>query len=165
VIDSQLRTPATAKLLPVNAVPGTPVSTRRPARAMHADATRVIIATTASAARDREQALIAAGAEVWRLPDHPRGVDLPALAGKLGESSITSVLVEGGGEVHASLLEAGLADTLVIYLAPKIVGGPAKSWVGGAGLAAIADAHGFVFDAPTQLGDDLRIIAARRPPR
>ncbi|MDB4961400.1 MAG: riboflavin biosynthesis protein RibD [Myxococcales bacterium] len=148
VIDSQLRTPVTSKLLP--------------AKATHADPTRVIIATTAGAALDREHALTAAGAEVWRMPGHPRGVDLAALARKLGDASITSVLVEGGGEVHASLLETALADELVIYIAPKIVGGPAKSWVGGAGLAAISDAHGFNFDAPTQLGDDLRIIAARR---
>jgi diaminohydroxyphosphoribosylaminopyrimidine deaminase/5-amino-6-(5-phosphoribosylamino)uracil reductase len=178
VVDSQLRTPVTAKLLPAHAgrraAPPAAGAKRRAGKAAaktgraartQASATgdtRVIIATRSDASRDREHALQAAGAEVWRLSSHARGVDLGALARKLGEQSITSVLVEGGGEVHASLLEAQLADELVIYIAPKIVGGPAKSWVGGAGLAAIAEAHGFVFGAPAQLGDDLRIVAIRR---
>ena len=51
------------------------------------------------------------------------------------------MLVEGGGEVHAYLLEQRLADELVLYIAPKVVGGPAKSWVGGKGLASIAAAR------------------------
>jgi riboflavin biosynthesis pyrimidine reductase len=58
------------------------------------------------------------------------------------------------------MLERGLADELVIYVAPKIVGGPAKSWVGGKGLASLTGAHKFVFDGdPVNLAGDLRITA------
>ena len=74
------------------------------------------------------------------------------------------MLVEGGGEVHASLPRAGLADELVLYVAPKIVGGPATSWVGGKGVAKLESAHGLVFsDEVEQLGSDLKITAVRRP--
>ena len=75
-----------------------------------------------------------------------------------------SVLVEGGGELHAYLLERRLADELVLYIAPKIVGGPAKSWVGGTGLASLAAAPRFVFDdEPLDLGGDLRLTARPAP--
>jgi riboflavin biosynthesis pyrimidine reductase len=50
----------------------------------------------------------------------------------------------------------------VLYLAPKVVGGPAPSWVGGDGIAKLAEAHGFRFaGAPVQVGNDLRITAVR----
>lgn len=155
VLDGELRTPPTAKLLDVVAS----APRRRPAALT--EIPRVIIVTGTHAPAEREAALIARGADVWVVPDDSRGqLDVTALARMLGESGITSVLVEGGGEVHASMLEHQLADQLVLYVAPKIVGGPAKSWVGGAGLAAIAHAHAFVFDAGVlQLGDDLRFTA------
>jgi diaminohydroxyphosphoribosylaminopyrimidine deaminase/5-amino-6-(5-phosphoribosylamino)uracil reductase len=86
--------------------------------------------------------------------------DLPEIARRLGREGITSVLVEGGGQVHAALLAAKLADLLVLYLAPKIVGGPAPSWVGGAGVGAMAEAYGFRIDEQVAfLGGDLRITA------
>ncbi|MDQ3297420.1 MAG: dihydrofolate reductase family protein, partial [Myxococcota bacterium] len=115
----------------------------------------------------RERALVATGAEVWRCAKHRNGrIDVQALATRLGDANIQSVLVEGGGEVHAYLLEKRLADELVIYIAPKIVGGPAKSWVGGKGLASIAAAHRYVFDgAPVNLDGDLRITAVRAADR
>jgi hypothetical protein len=109
--------------------------------------------------------LVARGAEVWRVPTHRSGrLDLLALARRLGEATITSVLVEGGGEVHASLLAHRLADELVLYVAPKVVGGPAPSWDGGAGLASMQAALPFVFDeAVAWLGGDLRLTAVPRP--
>ena len=74
------------------------------------------------------------------------------------------MLVEGGGEIHAYLLARRLADELVIYIAPKVVGGPAKSWVGGKGLASLTSAHKFVFDGnPVDLGGDLRLTAVAVP--
>lgn len=147
VLDAQLRTPADAHLLPKRRGP------------------RTIIACHEDAPAARERALVARGAEVWRSRTHKNGrIDVGALGKRLAEASIQAVLVEGGGEVHAYLLEHQLADELVIYVAPKIVGGPAKSWVGGKGLASLGAAHRFVFDpATTQLGDDLRITAVRAP--
>jgi diaminohydroxyphosphoribosylaminopyrimidine deaminase/5-amino-6-(5-phosphoribosylamino)uracil reductase len=141
VIDSQLRTPADARLLPRGKPP------------------RTIIATTESAPEKAERALVRAGAEVWRL-DSTRGrVRLEALATRLGEEGVLSVLVEGGGEVHASFLAARLANELVLYVAPKVVGGKAPSWVGGAGLAKLASAYRFRFAGPPVLvGDDLRLV-------
>ena len=141
VLDAHLRTPVNARLLRGGA----------------------IIATTNAAPVAKERALIAAGAEILRFPTRARGhVPLELLARTLGDRGLTSVLVEGGGEVHASFLEARLADELVLYLAPKIVGGPAPSWVGGTGVGTLAAAHGLQFvDDPERLGPDLRLRAVR----
>ena len=142
VVDSTLRTPARSRLL--------------------ARGARVIIATTDAAPAKQERALVRKGAEVWRFPVRTGGVPLDHLARALGEQGITSVLVEGGGQLHAALLATGLADELVLYIAPRIVGGPAPSWVGGEGIASLAKAHGFRFDGPpVQFGEDLRITAVR----
>ena len=91
-----------------------------------------------------------------------KGVALDVLGKWLAQEGITSVLVEGGGEVHASFLAADLADELCIYVAPKVVGGPAPSWVGGAGVGEIALAHQFSFvDAVMLIDGDLRLRAVR----
>jgi diaminohydroxyphosphoribosylaminopyrimidine deaminase/5-amino-6-(5-phosphoribosylamino)uracil reductase len=126
---------------------------------------RTIIATTEGASAANERALVRAGAEVWRFAARANGqVPLDRLVRRLGDESITSVLVEGGGEVHASFLHYGYVDEVVLYIAPKIVGGPAKSWVGGKGVATLQSAHGLVFsDDVVQLGSDLKITAVRRP--
>jgi diaminohydroxyphosphoribosylaminopyrimidine deaminase / 5-amino-6-(5-phosphoribosylamino)uracil reductase len=123
------------------------------------------IACGANAPAKREAALVARGAEVWRFPTHRSGrIDLHPLTRQLGEAGFTSVLVEGGGELHAYMLARGLADQLIIYLAPKVIGGPARSWVGGAGLASLASAYRFIFDGePVDLGGDLRLTAVPAP--
>ncbi|HEY0190764.1 MAG TPA: bifunctional diaminohydroxyphosphoribosylaminopyrimidine deaminase/5-amino-6-(5-phosphoribosylamino)uracil reductase RibD [Kofleriaceae bacterium] len=147
VIDSALRTPPAARLL--------------------SSGPRTIIACGPGAPARREAALARRGAEIWRVGAAPDGrVDLAEVARKLAEAGLLAVLVEGGGQLHASLLAQGLADRLVIYVAPRLVGGPAPSWVGGDGLARLADAHAFDFEpGPTRLGDDLRLIAVRRSER
>lgn len=145
VLDSRLRTPPAAHLLPKRRGP------------------RTIIVCSGRAPAVAERALVAKGAEVWRMPTQQSGrIDLWRLATRLGDEHIMSVLVEGGGELHAELLRARYADELVIYVAPKVVGGPAKSWVGGAGLASLQAAYRFVFDDHVaKLGDDLRLTAHR----
>jgi diaminohydroxyphosphoribosylaminopyrimidine deaminase / 5-amino-6-(5-phosphoribosylamino)uracil reductase len=147
VVDTHLRTPPTAQLLPKKTGP------------------RTIIVAARAAPADREAALVARGAEVWRLESHRNGrIDLRRLGGMLADAGVASVLVEGGGELHAYMLQHRLADELVIYIAPMVVGGPARSWVGGKGLASLTSAHRFIFDGdPVYLDGDLRLTAVRAP--
>ena len=144
IVDSALRTPPTAKVLPKNG---------------GSDA-RTIIAATQAAADERVAPLVAAGAEVWWVATENKKVNLTSLAGALAANDLTSVLVEGGGELHAAMIRAGLADELRLYVAPSVIGGPAPSWVGGTGVAALADARGWRWDAaPERVGDDLVLRA------
>jgi diaminohydroxyphosphoribosylaminopyrimidine deaminase/5-amino-6-(5-phosphoribosylamino)uracil reductase len=67
--------------------------------------------------------------------------------------------VEGGGEVHASVLrEAGLADEACVFVAPKIVGGRgAKTPVEGEGLSTMAEALQLTDVRVERSGDDVVI--------
>ncbi len=115
-----------------------------------------IVVTTEDAPARRERALARAGAEIWRLPGEDGRVDLRALARQLVTRKLCSVLVEGGGDAHASFLDAGLCDRLVLYVAPMSFGGAAPAWLGGEGVARIAEARRFHWDGPPRrLGADL----------
>ena len=76
------------------------------------------------------------------LPKDKNGkVDLCALINELGERKIDSVLLEGGGTLNFSALQAGIVDRAVMFVAPKIVGGKnAKTPVEGEGVEIMSDA-------------------------
>jgi diaminohydroxyphosphoribosylaminopyrimidine deaminase/5-amino-6-(5-phosphoribosylamino)uracil reductase len=60
---------------------------------------------------------------------------------RLGSENITSLLVEGGGEVNASFLLGGLTQRVAFFYAPKILGGrDARKAVGGEGARSLAEA-------------------------
>ena len=62
------------------------------------------------------------------------------LAG-LQRYSLRTILIEGGGETIASAIESGCVDDLIIFIAPKIIGGSrAPGMVGGPGIARMRDA-------------------------
>lgn len=112
------------------------------------------IIATVSHDEERLKALADAGARTV-ITDGER-VNLIQLARELGRLKIDSVLAEGGAELHASLLEAGLVDELNIYIAPKIIGGRgAKPVVGGRGVELVRDAYMFSRPEVKVLGDDI----------
>lgn len=116
----------------------------------------VIIATTDSGAY-RKAELEAAGAEV--IVTSGSKVNLPELMTELGRRKIDSVLVEGGSELHASMLSAGLVNELHVYIAPKIIGGVnAKPVVGGTGAALVRDAYMFGMPQTETFGSDIKLI-------
>jgi diaminohydroxyphosphoribosylaminopyrimidine deaminase/5-amino-6-(5-phosphoribosylamino)uracil reductase len=63
------------------------------------------------------------GAQVILSTEGPDGIDLPSLMTRLGQKGITSVLIEGGSRVAASALSGGIVDKLLLFYAPKILGG------------------------------------------
>ena len=102
----------------------------------------VLLATTDAAPAERRETLARAGVEVLALSADDEGhVRLGALLEELGRRRMTNVLLEGGGELLASAFAAGLVDRLLVFIAPKIVGGrEAPSPVEGPGIARMADA-------------------------
>ena len=76
----------------------------------------------------------------------------------LAERDIDSVLVEGGGTVNASFLEAGLVDRVYAFLGPKLVGGAdSRSPVEGKGVAKMADAAELEDIEVERFDDDIMI--------
>jgi len=104
---------------------------------------------------------IPAGAAVLR---HPLdaitlvGADLAADLEDLQRRGIRSIFVEGGPTLASAFLAAGLADELLVYVAPAVIGGPLTA-IGDIGVATIAEAHRFHFTDLVRLGDDVLVIA------
>lgn len=122
VIDTMARTPLTANVVTDKQAP-------------------TIIAVSQAAPPERVAALQSQGVEVLMLERSPLGVNLRQLFTILGERRITSVFVEGGAAINASLLTANLIDKVYCFIAPKIIGGKAAPGpVGGTGAETIDQA-------------------------
>ena len=112
---------------------------------------------TTAAATGLESASPVPTSDTTRATFSPK-VDLAALMDELGARGIDSVLVEGGGTLHGALFEAGLVNHVVVYLAPKVVGGAdAKSPVEGAGVSLMADAFELGSPSVERFGADLKL--------
>ena len=119
---------------------------------------RVLVAV-AGVTPSRQWELEQAGAEVLPLPAEDGRVDLRALLEALGQRSVTSVLVEGGGTLTGSLFQHHLVDKVVAFFAPKIVGGrDAPTPVEGSGVREIGDALSLNRVTVERVGEDIMII-------
>ncbi|HEU4683393.1 MAG TPA: bifunctional diaminohydroxyphosphoribosylaminopyrimidine deaminase/5-amino-6-(5-phosphoribosylamino)uracil reductase RibD [Nitrospira sp.] len=123
VVDSRLRIPERARVL----------SQQRVAK--------TLLATTVSASSAKRRSLERRGIETVVLPAAEGRVSLPALMKELGRRGVTSVLLEGGGELNAAMLRAKLVDRVRFYIAPTLLGGTnAKGVIGGRCPARLAQA-------------------------
>jgi diaminohydroxyphosphoribosylaminopyrimidine deaminase/5-amino-6-(5-phosphoribosylamino)uracil reductase len=101
-----------------------------------------------------------AAVEVLALPDARGRVDLVALMRELGARGINELHVESGGKLNGALLEAGLIDEVVLYVAPCLIGDPARGVAEfPGGLARLADRVALSIRAVDRIGEDLRILA------
>ncbi len=71
---------------------------------------------------EKEKEFAAKGVEIWRLPLKKKRVDLKALIEKCYEKGISSLLVEGGAQIHGSFLEENLIDEVFYFIGPVIIG-------------------------------------------
>ncbi|MCS5716487.1 bifunctional diaminohydroxyphosphoribosylaminopyrimidine deaminase/5-amino-6-(5-phosphoribosylamino)uracil reductase RibD [Herbiconiux sp. CPCC 205716] len=103
-----------------------------------------------------------------RLHEHPLPLrrfeehDLDAVLAALYEDEVRSVFVEGGPTVASAFVAAGLADELVVYLAPTLIGGPVTA-LGELGVDGIGAQRRLTITGVDRLGDDLRIVARPAP--
>lgn len=133
VLDTDLRTPASAKLL------GTPGA--------------VLIACGAAPNAERRAALEEAGAEVVCFPQTEGGVDLGGVLLALRERECLSVMIEGGAHVLGAAFDMSLIDEVWTFVAPVIIGG-GQAAVAGEGPSRIADAYRLFDTHAEALGPD-----------
>ena len=115
VLDARARTPISARLV------------------SDAHAARTIVVVGRQAPERRVEALRRRVC-VWVAPVSAGRLALPWLLRRLGAAEVTSLLVEGGGEVHADFLRRGLVQGVAFFYAPKILGGrDARKAVAGPG--------------------------------
>ncbi|HEY1072401.1 bifunctional diaminohydroxyphosphoribosylaminopyrimidine deaminase/5-amino-6-(5-phosphoribosylamino)uracil reductase RibD [Brevundimonas sp.] len=126
VLDSRLHTPATARVASGN----------------------TLILTTAASHAVGKAEVVAVAAEDGR----------PAVAAvleALTARGVTSLLIEGGGRVAASFLQAGVVDAIEWFRAPILLGGEGRPCVASLALAKLADAPKFRRLGVEPVGDDL----------
>ena len=117
-----------------------------------------LVAVTEKAPLGKIEALKSAGAEALIVEEKEGRVCLNALMQELGRRDITSVLIEGGGEINAAALQAGIVDKLMFFIAPKLIGGKdAPGPIGGAGIARLAETFELRDAKISQIGADFLI--------
>ncbi|MGZ8650665.1 MAG: bifunctional diaminohydroxyphosphoribosylaminopyrimidine deaminase/5-amino-6-(5-phosphoribosylamino)uracil reductase RibD [Actinomycetota bacterium] len=119
------------------------------------------VATTSRAGRGTVEAWTATGADVVSFDrDETQGVSLPELLAHLGKRDVQGVLLEGGATLAWSFVRERLIDRVVLYLAPKLVGGAqAPGVLMGEGFAPIGGAAALRIVSVERVGDDLRVEA------
>jgi diaminohydroxyphosphoribosylaminopyrimidine deaminase/5-amino-6-(5-phosphoribosylamino)uracil reductase len=100
-------------------------------------------------------ALEKAGARTAKVAAKDGLVDVGASLTLLSSEGITSVLVEGGGQLAASLIGAGLVDRLEWFRAPIVLGAEGRPSVAALALARLSEAPVFRRVAVCALGPDL----------
>lgn len=98
------------------------------------------------------------GVQYWMLPagEGGRGVDPAALLDLAAGAGVRSVLIEGGGELAASFLKAGLVNRIEWFRAPILLGSEGRPCIGALGLERLAGAPQFVRTGVEAVGRDLR---------
>jgi diaminohydroxyphosphoribosylaminopyrimidine deaminase / 5-amino-6-(5-phosphoribosylamino)uracil reductase len=141
VLDAQLRTPLSAKVLTDRRAP-------------------TIIVTTFDAPKTLRESMERLGVEVLVMPaTHGRIVWKPLLQ-DLGRRGMNAVLIEGGGEVNATALRTGVVDRVILFLAPQLLGGrDAIAVIGGTSPTHLADAIRLRDTTVTRVGKDLMVEA------
>ena len=123
-----------------------------------AEAGELLIFTEVGASKRRAD-LEARGAIVLQLsavtPEH--------VLAELYERDVRSVLVEGGGEIHASFVASGLYDRVEVDCAPLLLGGrSAPGPLGGAGFASLREAPRLEGVVTRRRGEDVLIQGFRQ---
>jgi len=143
LLDSRLRIPLASRLAE-GRPPTVVITTRR-----H---------NTAKAERLRER-----GVRVVAVGSSKGRVDVGEALKLLGEEGVVDLLVEAGATLNAALVESGLADRLVLFVAPRVFGGSGSpAWMGGEGVEDLADSFDFAWHKAERVGDDLMLVAHKR---
>jgi diaminohydroxyphosphoribosylaminopyrimidine deaminase/5-amino-6-(5-phosphoribosylamino)uracil reductase len=141
VLDPQLQTPATAKMLSLPGQTLVACSDENPTHGI---------------------ALEAAGAQVVTLPTGEHGLDLREVLHYLASQEINEVLLESGATLAGAMLEQGLVDELIIYQAPHLMGDSARALFKLPGIQQMSQRLSLDISDVRQIGPDIRITAKPR---
>jgi len=142
ILDSRLRTPVAARVFDA---PGAVI---------------VVHAPGPAAAQGAAAAIAARGARLEAVPAAGPHLDLAAAVRRLGELQLNELWVEAGPTIAGALLEAGLVDEWIHYLAPRLLGPDARPLAALPLLDRLAQARAFSITGTAMLGADLRLQLA-----
>jgi len=139
VLDSKGRTPSQAKVL-------------------FPDGDSIIMTTSQASPSWREE-MEKEGAEIWEIfSDGDGRIDLREALKVAGNKGITSLMIEGGREVFTSALRADIADKLLVFLSPKVMG-EGMGGFGDLGVRELSSLYRLYNMRAQRMGEDLLITA------
>jgi riboflavin-specific deaminase-like protein len=133
------------------------------ARILHDDACTMVISTRDARPQSR-LVLRNRGVAVHSVSAHPAGVDASEALRLLRGLGVRSVLVEGGARVLTSFLKGGLADRVIVGIAPTILGTGTNA-VGDLDIVSVTDGLRITGASVYRAGDDLLLAGDLRPER
>jgi len=140
IVDTKLRTPLKAKVI------------------TQKSSAKTYIATLDTMPKDKLVKLLDAGVEVLLAKGSKGHVDLKSLMKMLGGFGVTSVLIEGGAEVHASAIKSRIVDKIVMFIAPMLMTGKdSLCSIGGVSPTRLSQAVRLRDVTTRMVGDDLMI--------
>jgi diaminohydroxyphosphoribosylaminopyrimidine deaminase / 5-amino-6-(5-phosphoribosylamino)uracil reductase len=154
VVDSELKTPLTAKIFTMNNIAAQAVNTP----------VRCIFIYTNSQDSEKRTALERLGATIIVLPDLEASgrVNLRLMLQDLAKREVNELHVEAGATLNGTLVQAGLVDEFLVYLAPKLLGASDANGRGMAYFQPLADlTHALPLDfiSVDKIGPDVRLLA------
>jgi diaminohydroxyphosphoribosylaminopyrimidine deaminase/5-amino-6-(5-phosphoribosylamino)uracil reductase len=143
IVDGRLRTPLTARVVSPPFAAGT------------------IIATTTRSGRGLAE-LRRRGVRILTMPGRGK-LSLPVLLRRLAAQGVSTVLLEGGAELAAAALRAGVVDRLLLFFAPVLIGGDGVPMIGSLGVKHMTRAPGLRILEVSHVGVDVLVQAELIP--
>jgi len=137
VVDSRFETPLSARLLK--------------------DGKTLIAGAVHEAARIA--ALEKVGAETVVIPNEHGKVELFRLMEELARRELNEIHVEGGTKLNGSLLQAGVVDEVLVYLAPSVIGDSGRGMFDMPELTELSQAKALEIREVERVGTDVRVLA------
>src|SRR6202158_6560291 len=130
-----------------------------PATARVLDGGEVIVVTAT-----RPAASLPENVQVMTVPDRDGRIDLPAMAAALGAREINELHVEAGAKLNGAMLAAGIVDEILLYVAPCLLGDPARGMFAlPAPLQGLDQRVSLKVRSIDAVGGDWRIVARVEP--
>ncbi len=149
---------AAAEKQPLRVVLDSTLSIEPDAKLLHGPGLSVVVAAVAKPAKE-ELLLALPNVQVWYLPGVDGRVDLTQLMRRLAEqASCNEVLIEAGSVLAGAMLQAGLIDEMIIYMAPKLLGSRARPLFE-LPIDSMAEQQPLAIKDIRAVGDDMRITA------
>jgi diaminohydroxyphosphoribosylaminopyrimidine deaminase/5-amino-6-(5-phosphoribosylamino)uracil reductase len=107
----------------------------------------------------RIEGLRSAGADTVIIPNDRGKVELFKLMEELASRELNEIHVEGGAKLNGSLLQAGVVDELLVYLAPSVIGNSGRGMFDLPELTELSRIKGLEIRALERVGEDIRVLA------
>ena len=95
----------------------------------------------------------------WQAPFNGNKLDLEKVVAKLGEMQLNNIWVEAGAKLAGALLQNKLIDELILYQAPKLIGGTGQNLFDTMTIEVMDEVVGLNWADIRQVGDDIKMTA------